>query len=470
MEKRQRPLGGWLGDVFGLTFGATKVPVWGSRIAVTLVGAFALLCMSATPASAAVSSAPVVSEPANDAVKGSTMTVAFTGEASTYICSLDGVEEPCSSPKTYTGLSAGSHQLMVVSIHGLPPFSQWRGDETRLTFNVVAPRIAFGGGALPDEFINLLTRSWQVTSDPPAASYECKFGSNYQDASGPTGPTSVTTDPAPCDIPVEQGLPSEGIYSIEVRGIDEGGNVGEWARRDFVVDRTNPTISFLTAPPEGSVTDDKNPEFSFLANEPSSFSCSLNGSAYVPCNMPHPTGILAIGTYTVRATAVDKASNESEPIARTFNVVDRLPNLKDPANMGPDSDVLFPKKAGVRVSSKLKIIRGKASVGGLGGTITAVEVGVLKIRWARGRNGGWRERCSWMTSAGSFERGSCGMKKFHQAAIEQAGTGATFAFWLKRPLKRGSYQIYSRAHDSNGIHETHFSRRDFTRIPIRILR
>lgn len=467
--KRHRPLGGWWGDVFGLTFGATKVPDWGSLIAVTLVCAIALLCMTSAPARADVTSAPVVSEPAAGAVTGSTVTVAFTGEASTYICSLDGVEEPCSSPKIYSGLPVGPHRLMIVSTHWLPPLSEWRGEETWLSFSVVAPRIAFGGGALPDEFINLLTRTWQVTSDPPAVSYECKFGVDQPDA-GATGPTGSLTDPAPCDVPVEQGLPSEGFYSIEVRGIDDGGNVGEWARRDFVVDRTNPTVKFVTAPPEGSVTDDKNPEFSFLANEPSSFSCSLDGSAYAPCNMPHPTGILAIGTHTVRAIAVDKASNESEPIARTFNVVDRLPNLKDPANMGPDSDVLFPKKRGVRVSSKLKIVSGKASVGGLGGTITAVEVGVLKIRWARSHNGGWRERCSWMTSAGSFERGSCRIKKFHQAAIEQAGTGAIFAFWLKRSLKRGTYQIYSRAHDSNGIHETHFSRRDFTRIPIRILR
>ncbi|MGZ4469661.1 MAG: hypothetical protein ACXVXB_14345 [Nocardioidaceae bacterium] len=69
-------------------------------------------------------------------------------------------------------------------------------------------------------------------------------------------------------------------------------------------DHTSP-ITFLTKRlPEGKVA-----EFTFGANEPASFACSLDGAAYAPCTSPAQYADLDPGWHTFSVRATDTAGN-----------------------------------------------------------------------------------------------------------------------------------------------------------------
>ncbi|MGZ4537151.1 MAG: hypothetical protein ACXVXE_16555 [Nocardioidaceae bacterium] len=69
-------------------------------------------------------------------------------------------------------------------------------------------------------------------------------------------------------------------------------------------DHTSP-ITFLTKRlPEGKVA-----EFTFGANEPASFACSLDGAAYAPCTSPAQYADLDPGWHTFSVRATDTGGN-----------------------------------------------------------------------------------------------------------------------------------------------------------------
>lgn len=419
-----------------------------SRLTVlALVAASLLYALPQQSADAASYEAPTLIQPEPGAITGSSTQAQFTGTASAYTCWLDNVLMPsCGSPMTISGLKTGPHQFKVAA--GTYPAT---GPESKVAFTVVAPTAMITGGDGEDEFVNYLLKVWEVSTDLPAAKFECKLGS-------PFSPAQATA--SECVPPIQQELPVEGIYTFQIRAIDDGGNAGGWADRPLVADRTAPTIGLISGPADGSLIDDTMPEFIFRSNEVGSFACALDGADYIPCNIPHPIGPLSYGKHTLSTVAVDKASNRSAPDTRTFTVVDKLPAIA--ALTVPDSDILNPTPRKSRSARRVKTIRGKAS----GGKITRVDIGVLQIGWRKSRSGRWVTRCRWMTSKGAFKPGSCKQKKWHKAR----GT-TKFSYKLKRRLKvKNSYKFYSRARNSAGQIERHFSRRDKTRVPVRILR
>ena len=61
--------------------------------------------------------------------------------------------------------------------------------------------------------------------------------------------------------------------------------------------------------------------FSFAADEPASFSCSLNGAAFSFCASPKPLAGLAVGQHSFRVKATDTAGNDdATPAAYAFTV------------------------------------------------------------------------------------------------------------------------------------------------------
>lgn len=418
-----------------------------SRLGILVLVAVLIACaLPRQSADAAAGDPPTLLQPEAAAITGSANQVRFTGTGPTYTCWLDdAVMATCGSPMMISGLKTGPHQFKVAE--GIYPST---GLESRVAFTVVAPTATIAGGQGEDEFVNHFLKIWDVSTDQPAAEFECKLSS-------PIAPSA--SNPTVCVPPISQDLPIEGIYTLQVRAIDEAGNVGTWTDKPVVADRTNPTIEFISGPTDGSVIADTIPEFMFRSNEVGSFACALDGADYISCNIPHPIGPLSYGKHTLSTVAVDKASNRSAPDTRSFTIVDKLPIV---AQVVPDSDILNPASRKSRSARRVKTISGKAR----GGKITRVDIGVLHIRWHKSSSGGWTTRCRWMTSKGTFKPGSCKQKKWHKAR----GT-TKFSYKLKRRLKvKSSYKFYSRARNSAGQIERHFSRRDKTRVPVRILR
>ena len=61
--------------------------------------------------------------------------------------------------------------------------------------------------------------------------------------------------------------------------------------------------------------------FSFIADEPATFSCSLNGAAFSTCSSPRALDGLAVGTHNFRVRATDLAGNDdATPASYGFTV------------------------------------------------------------------------------------------------------------------------------------------------------
>lgn len=64
--------------------------------------------------------------------------------------------------------------------------------------------------------------------------------------------------------------------------------------------------------------------FTFTATQPSSFTCSLDGAAYTPCQSPSSYSGLAPGTHTFAVRATDAAGNvDPTPAEVTWHATGR---------------------------------------------------------------------------------------------------------------------------------------------------
>jgi uncharacterized repeat protein (TIGR01451 family) len=84
------------------------------------------------------------------------------------------------------------------------------------------------------------------------------------------------------------------------------------------VDDTPPTASITTRPPTTTASHDAT--FTFSANEPATYTCSLDGGAYVPCNSPTSYSNLPVGNHTFSVKAKDAAGNESVIVSYAWTI------------------------------------------------------------------------------------------------------------------------------------------------------
>jgi hypothetical protein len=83
---------------------------------------------------------------------------------------------------------------------------------------------------------------------------------------------------------------------------------------------TAPPDTTIIAGPSGT-TGEAGASFSFDATEPSTFECTLDGSAWTSCSSPKQYSGLAPGQHTFRARATDTAGNtDASPATRTWTI------------------------------------------------------------------------------------------------------------------------------------------------------
>ncbi len=113
----------------------------------------------------------------------------------------------------------------------------------------------------------------------------------------------------------------EGNQKFYVRSVDNIGTKSASQLYSWVVDRTNPGITFSATP--SSTTTSASASFSFTINEVGTTQvCSLDNVNQATCNSPVSFTNLANGSHTFKVTSTDKAGNVgSMSYAWTINAV-----------------------------------------------------------------------------------------------------------------------------------------------------
>jgi chitodextrinase len=148
---------------------------------------------------------------------------------------------------------------------------------------------------------------------------------------GADGSWSVTASPAL----------AQGTYTVRARQSDAAGNVGSSDARSFTIDTTAPRVA-LTAPADGSLTDDATPTFAGTGGTTTGDSATVTVLVYggaaasgTPVQALPTTRasngtwsvtspVLTDGAYTVQAEQADAAGNIGSSGPRTFRI-DRTP-------------------------------------------------------------------------------------------------------------------------------------------------
>jgi hypothetical protein len=237
-----------------------------------------------------------------------------TEPGSTFECQLDGGGYgACTSPRTYSGLSSGTHTFQVRATDAVgntdpsPAVVVWTIDATPPTAT-----IDFG----PADPTGLATADFQFSSSEPGSTFQCQLdGAGY----------------SPCTSPASFTGLAEGLHVFRVKAIDGVGNVGLAATQTWHIDRTPPDAVIDSGPSDP--TSATSATFTFSASEASStFQCQLDGGGYSSCASPRTVSGLTPGSHTLQVKATDPLGNAGSATAFTWKIDTTAPTvgLDDP--------------------------------------------------------------------------------------------------------------------------------------------
>ena len=226
----------------------------------------------------------------------------------------------CTSPKTYNGLTDGSHTFQVKARDAAgndsgPATSTWTVDTVSPTTTITST---------PPNLSNDTAPSFGFSANE-TATFQCRLDAGSF---------------ADCTSPKTYSDLADGSHTFQVKATDEAQNTGPTASYTWTIDATPPAIS-LTSPAHGSSTAAERPTFSGTAGTAIGDSTSVTVKVYAG---PSPTGTpvqtlttasggggaysvgasspLSPGTYTARAEQGDSAGNTGLSTANTFTVTD----------------------------------------------------------------------------------------------------------------------------------------------------
>jgi hypothetical protein len=102
--------------------------------------------------------------------------------------------------------------------------------------------------------------------------------------------------------------------------MDQAGQRSLPATWNWTVDLVRPVVTVSGGPREGSTTTATRASFSFVANEPVTFRCTLDLSVPKACTSPRTYTGLVPGAHTFSVTATDRAGNASVAKIRHWTV------------------------------------------------------------------------------------------------------------------------------------------------------
>jgi outer membrane protein OmpA-like peptidoglycan-associated protein len=244
---------------------------------------------------------------ANAVTTSTTATPAFafaTGDSANsiaYECALDGgAFTSCTSPKSLSGLTDGSHTFSVRALNsaGDP------GPQTDRTWTVdtTAPGAPLLIGAPTG---TVATDAATITiAGEAGATFKCSVdGGAYVTC---TSPLSLT------------GL-ADGHHTVSVKQIDAPGNAGTAVTtKSWTVDTSVPAApAGVTQPADSTSTS---ASLSFTAVGGLTYECSLDGAAFVACAPPVAYASLSVGRHTFKVRAINAAGTVGAATTKTWTV------------------------------------------------------------------------------------------------------------------------------------------------------
>ena len=217
----------------------------------------------------------------------------------TLACSLDGATfAACASPKSYPGLTDGSH-----------------------AFEVKATDAAANTGAAASFTwtVDTIGPTASITASPTSPSTSSSASFSFNSESGATFQCSLEDAAfATCSSPKDYTDLADGSHTFQVKATDAAGNTGPAASYTWTVDTTAPTASITASPTNPSSSSA--PSFSFSSESGATLACSLDGAAFATCSSPKNYVALADGSHTFQVNATDAAGNTGPAASYTWMV------------------------------------------------------------------------------------------------------------------------------------------------------
>jgi Big-like domain-containing protein len=253
-------------------------------------------------------SATLTSKPAV-LTKDSTPSFAFTASepGSTFECRLDsGSFGSCTSPKTYSGLTDGSHTF---DVRATDPAGNAGAEATyNWTVDTVAPVATIGGA--PPSVTDQTSVSFNLSSSEPGSTFECRLDSDSL---------------ASCASPKSYSGLAEGAHAFSIRATDSAGNVGAEAAYSWTVDTTNPVVTITSGP--AAATNQTSASFTFSSEPGSTFECRLDAEAFAACPSPKNYPSLTDGAHNFRVRATDQAGNTGSTTTYSWTIDRTAPTV-----------------------------------------------------------------------------------------------------------------------------------------------
>jgi hypothetical protein len=255
-------------------------------------------------------------------------------EAGTFECSLDAAAfSACTSPKAYTGLTAGSHTFQVraidtaLNVDATPASYTWTIDTTAPN-TTIDSSTTNGTTALPTSpaYTNVQTAAFAFSStEPSGATFQCRLDT-------PAGNGTYATCTTPKSY-TATNINAAGAYTFRVRASDAAGNQDASAATfAWNVDNAAPANVNLSSPTAGPVRG----SITLTSGATDSGGSLLRGVQFKldganlqaedttsPYTITWDTTTATAGSHTLSAVATDNAGNTTT----ASNVVVTVDNL-----------------------------------------------------------------------------------------------------------------------------------------------
>ncbi|WP_457962895.1 chitobiase/beta-hexosaminidase C-terminal domain-containing protein [Arthrobacter sp. D1-29] len=261
-----------------------------------------------------------ITEPAEGATVTDSMSVQFSStsaDVAAFRCSLDGSAlSACTSPKAYSGLANGQHQVDV-------EVSDVAGNKSLATrkFTVQAA----------DTVPPLVTASPQAGTYGPGTTITLSANepaSIYYTTDGST-PTAASTRYAD---PILLGT----SMTIKYLGVDSASNVSGVGQQTYVLDATPPEVT--VSPAAGTYPSGQ--QITLTANEASTIYYTTNGSTPSTGSTKYTSPITLTGSMTLKYLAVDASNNASLVGTQAYTVIPPVSGLWKDYNSDTKADVI----------------------------------------------------------------------------------------------------------------------------------
>jgi hypothetical protein len=285
---------------------------------------------------ASVVPAPTITAGPGQPTKLTSASFDFTGSGTSYNCALDGGPAvPCTSPKTYSGLSSATHTFAVVAINA-GGTSSAAATYTWIVDTVV-PTVTRAFPANLTAY-NATTYAAGCAAAPGICGTAADTGSGVSSVSVLVLPSTggywngsafVSGSPAPVvaagaaswNLPVPSGALTNGTsYTVQVFSTDAAGNSSATASSSFTYDTTAPPTPTIGGGP-ASPTTATTASFTLAdAESPTTLFCTLDAGSAAACTSPVSYSALGTGNHTLSVVAMDPAGNTSAAASKAWVV------------------------------------------------------------------------------------------------------------------------------------------------------